>query len=67
MYELDDSNFTPLADFPVYVNIRNERRFFRDTPIKNAQQKGDRDNAIQLSNEAAAGKNSPPLPPHQGV
>ena len=47
--ELDDSNFTPLAEFPVYVNIRNEQRFFRNTPIKNAQQEGHRDNAIQLT------------------
>ena len=49
MYELDDSNFTPLPEFPVYVNIRNEYRFFRNTPIKNAQQEGHRDNAIQLT------------------
>ena len=49
MYELDDSNFTPLADFPVYVNIRNEHRFFRNTPIKNALQEGHRDHAIQLT------------------
>ena len=48
-YELDDSNFTPLAEFPVYVNIRNEYRFFNGTPIKDAQQKGDRDRAIQLT------------------
>ena len=48
MYELDDSNFTPLADFPVYMNIRNEQRFFRNTPIKNAKQEGHRDHAIQL-------------------
>lgn len=47
-YELDDSNITPLADFPVYVNVRNERRFFRTTPIKDAQQKGDKDGAIHL-------------------
>lgn len=46
MYELDNSNITPLADFPVYVNVRNERRFFYNTPIKDAQQKGDRDRAI---------------------
>ena len=45
-YELDDSDCKPLADFPVYVNVRNERRFFRATPIKDAQQKGERDRAI---------------------
>ena len=31
------------ADFPVYVNVRNERRFFRVTPIKDAQAEGNRD------------------------
>ena len=31
------------ADFPVYVNVRNERRFFRATPIKDAQAEGNRD------------------------
>ena len=48
MYELDDSNITPLADFPVYVNRRNERRFFCNTPIKNALQEGHRDHTILL-------------------
>ena len=46
MYELDDSDSKPLADFPVYVNIRNERRFFRATPIRDTQTAGDRDKAI---------------------
>lgn len=36
LYELDESNERPIAEFPVYVNIRNERRFFRYTPIKDA-------------------------------
>lgn len=49
MYELDDSNFTPLPDFPIYMNVRNEHRFFRNTPIKNALQEGHRDHAIQLT------------------
>ena len=49
MYELDDSNIKPIADFPVYVNVRNECRFFRNTPIKNAQQDGHLDHAIQLT------------------
>ena len=35
-YELDDTNRKPIADYPVYVNVRNERRFFRATPIKDA-------------------------------
>ena len=48
MYELDDSNITPLADFPVYVNTRNEQRFFCNTPIKNALQEDHRDHAILL-------------------
>ena len=47
-YELDDSNFTPLPDFPIYVNVRNEQRFFCNTPIKNALQEGHRDHAILL-------------------
>ena len=46
LYELDDTDRKPIADYPVYVNVRNERRFFRATPIKDAQQKGDRDRAI---------------------
>ena len=33
-YELVDDDRKPLADIPVYVNVRNERRFFRKTPIK---------------------------------
>ena len=46
LYELDDSDRKPIADFSVYVNVRNECRFFRATPIKDAQREGDRDNAI---------------------
>ena len=34
------------VDFPTYVNVRNERRFFRRTPIKDAQDKGNRTSAI---------------------
>ena len=48
MYELDDRERKPLADFPVYVNMKNERRFFRDTPICEAQEEGHRDHAILL-------------------
>lgn len=33
-YELVDDDRKPLADIPVYINVRNERRFFRKTPIK---------------------------------
>ena len=46
MYELDDSDRKPLADFPVYVNVKNELRFFHATPIKEAQTAGERDKAI---------------------
>ena len=45
-YQLDDTDRKPLADLPVYVNVRNERRFFRATPIRDAQAEGDRDKAI---------------------
>ena len=46
LYELDDTDSKPIADFPVYVNVRNERRFFRATPIKDTQQEGNRDLTI---------------------
>jgi hypothetical protein len=45
-YELDDTDRKPLADLPVYVNVRNERRFFRATPIRDAQAEDNRDKAI---------------------
>lgn len=45
-YELDDTDRKPIADYPVYVNVKNERRFFRATPIKDAQHEGNRDKAI---------------------
>lgn len=47
-YRLDDSDRKPLADLSVYVNVRNERRFFRSTPIKDAQAEGNRDSAIHF-------------------
>lgn len=46
LYELDNTDRKPIADYPVYVNVRNERRFFRATPIKDAQTADDRDRAI---------------------
>lgn len=46
MNEVDVEWDRPIADYPVYVNIRNERRFLRHTPIKNAQSEGDRERAI---------------------
>lgn len=45
-YELDDTDRKPIADYPVYVNVKNERRFFRRTLIKDAQLEGDRTKAI---------------------
>lgn len=48
MYELDKSEERPISDFPVYVNIRNEQRFFRRTPIKDAQAQGNRESSITL-------------------
>lgn len=46
LYELDDIDRKPIANFLVYVNVRNERRFFRATPIRDAQQKSNRDKTI---------------------
>ncbi len=46
LYQLDDTDRNPIADYPVYVNVRNERRFFRATPIRDAQTERDRDRAI---------------------
>ena len=47
-YKLVDDDKKPLADIPVYVNIRNERRFFRSTPINDALSENRRDWAIHL-------------------
>ena len=47
LYQLDDADRKTIADYPVYVNVRNERRFFRATPIRDAQAEGDRDRAIR--------------------
>ena len=46
IYALDDTDRKPIADYPIYVNVKNERRFFRATPIRDAQTAGDRDRAI---------------------
>ena len=45
LYELDKED-RPIVDYPVYVNVRNERRFFRRTPIKDAQSEGNRTKVI---------------------
>jgi hypothetical protein len=39
----------PLPDIPVYVNIRNEKRFFRNTPIKDAVAEDRREYSIHLT------------------
>ena len=46
LYELDETDRKPIADYPVYVNVRNERRFFRATPIMYAKAVGNRDKTI---------------------
>ena len=45
-YELDETDRKPIADYPVYINVRNERRFFRAAPIKEALSAGKRNLAI---------------------
>lgn len=45
-YELDETDRKPIAAYPVYINVRNERRFFRSTPIKEALSAGKRDLVI---------------------
>lgn len=45
-YELDGSDKPSYVDFPVYVNVRNEKRFFRSTPIKDELSEGKRTCAI---------------------
>lgn len=46
LYELDHNEDRPIADYPVYVNAKNEKRFLRHTPIKDAQSEGNRTRAI---------------------
>jgi hypothetical protein len=46
LYELDYLDDQSIIDFPAYVNVRNERRFFRRTPIKDALYAGNRTSAI---------------------
>ena len=48
LYEVDVDEDRPIADFPVYVNVRNERRFFRRTPIKDAQSEENRTRVIHF-------------------
>ena len=48
LYELEGVDEQSILDFPKYVNVRNERRFFRRTPIKNAQTEGNRIKVIHF-------------------
>lgn len=43
-----DDDKEPLPDIPVYVNTRNEKRFFRRTPIKDALAEESRELSIHL-------------------
>ena len=47
-YEMVDDDKDPLPDIPIYVNTRNEKRFFRSTPIKDALAKDRREYSIYL-------------------
>lgn len=47
-YKMVDDDKKPLADIPVYINVRNERRFFRSTPINDALSENRLDWAIHL-------------------
>jgi len=46
LYELDGFDEQSIIDFPKYVNVRNEKRFFRRTPINDALYVGNRISAI---------------------
>jgi len=46
LYEIDGFDDQSIVDFPKYVNVRNEKRFFRSTPIKDALLEGKRTSAI---------------------
>ena len=48
MNEVDVEWDQPIPDYPVYVNVRNERRFFRRTPIKDAQTEDERIKVIHF-------------------
>ena len=48
LYEIDGLDDQSIVDFPKYVNVRNEKRFFRRTPIKDAQSEGNRTKAIHF-------------------
>ena len=43
---MENAEERSIADYPVYVNTRNERRFFRQIPIKKALSENNREKAI---------------------
>jgi hypothetical protein len=47
-YEMVDDDKDPLPEIPIYVNTRNEKRFFRSTPIKDALAEDRREYSIHL-------------------
>jgi hypothetical protein len=47
-YEMVDDDKDPLPDIPIYVNTRNEKRFFRSAPIKDALAEDRREYSIHL-------------------
>ncbi len=48
LYELEGVDEQSILDFPKYVNLRNERRFFRRTPIMESQTEGNRIKVIHF-------------------
>ena len=46
VYEVDNDEGQSIADYPVYVNARNEKRFFGFTPIQHFKTMGDKSGAI---------------------
>ena len=44
--EVDNDEGQSIADYPVYVNARNEKRFFGFTPIQHFKTMGDKSGAI---------------------
>lgn len=57
LYEVDNNEGLSIADYPVYVNVRNEKRFSGFIPIQYFKTMGDRTGAIlsitQLRQEKA--------------
>jgi hypothetical protein len=62
-YELDGTNRKPITDYPVYLNVRNERCFFR-SPHQGCTAGGKQGQNHPLNSETATGKSSSPLSPN---